>query len=300
MINESIATLRWRKKLYDAATDKLIASDAVYGTILRDAAKQSSAAWTKLIAPWKAELDRALAFEKKLAQSSRSAVAGCSKDFDGVVEKVLRSYKTKDYAQLIAKLADDPVASLLLSRIALCYGIDKVPGSGVVAGLARTGRGIRGRRGFAYYAIVDKLSEVRKDRPRLLLEHASFWNPTAGGQSDRELTSDIQLAGGVPLDPNGVESRGVVGKVSKTADGIRVEFKRISRTEPEIECKETDRIDRIDLNGNISYRSNCWQTGKMVKVDLTPAPQDVPARYATGIKPGVFTRRSIAVAQCRT
>lgn len=288
VVNESIATLRWRKKLYDAAIDKLASGDAAYAAILRDAAKQSSASWTKIIAPWKAELDKVLAFEKKLASTPRSALAGCSKDLAGVVEKLLKSYRSTDYLALTTKIQDDPIASILLSRIALCHGIDKLPNAGVLADLAKKSREIRGRRSFAYYAIADKLAEVKKDRPRLLLDLANFYDPTSGGRGDREANDDIELKGSVPLDPNSVESRGVVGKVTKTATGIRVEFKKVSRMEAEIQCKDTDRLSHIDGNGNLVWRRHCWQTGKMVKVDLTPRPQDVPAVFATNIKPGVF------------
>lgn len=284
IVNESIATLRWRKKLYDAAIDKLASGDADYAAILRGAAKDATASWSKIVAPWKAELDKALAFEKKLASAPRNALAGCSKDFAGVVEKLLRSYKSKSYVELMTKIGDDPIASILLSRIALCHGIDKLPDAGVLKDLSKKSREIRGRRSFIYYAIADKLAEVKKNRPRLLLELANFHNPIRGGDSN----SDIDMKGSVPLDPNAVESRGVVGKVTKTANGIRVEFKKVSRTEPEVQCKETDRFSHIDGNGNIIWRRNCWQTGKMVKVDLTPQPQDVPAVFATNIKPGVF------------
>ncbi|MFN0245955.1 MAG: hypothetical protein ACKV2T_03540 [Kofleriaceae bacterium] len=285
--NESLAVLRWRKKLYDAAIDKLAASDADYASILRDAAKQSSATWTKLTAPWKAELDMAFAFEKKLASSPRSAVAGCSKDFAGVVEKLLASYKTTDYLALMTKIQDDPIASILLSRIALCHGIDKLANAGVLKDLSTKSRKIRGRRSYTYFAIVDKLAEVKANRPRLLLEVENFGNPMGNGGASGE-NSDIDLEGSVPLDPNAVESRGVVGKVTKTGTGIRVEFKKVSRMEAQIECKETNRLSHIDGNGNLIWRRNCWHTGKMVKVDLTPQPQDVPAVFSTGIKPGVF------------
>jgi hypothetical protein len=276
IVNESIAVLRWRKKLYDAAIDKLAASDADYAAILRDAATQSSATWTKVFA-----------FEKKLASSPRSAVAGCSKDFAGVVEKLFGSYKTTDYLALMTKIQDDPIASILLSRIALCHGIDKLANAGVLKDLSTKSRKIRGRRSFAYFAIVDKLVETKKNRPRLLLEVENFGSPMGNG-GNRGENSDIDLEGSVPLDPNSVESRGVVGKVAKTATGIRVEFKKVSRMEAQVECKETNRLSHIDGNGNLIWRRNCWQTGKMVKVDLTPRPQDVPAVFATGIKPGVF------------
>ncbi|MGE0404159.1 MAG: hypothetical protein AB7T06_46050 [Kofleriaceae bacterium] len=285
VVNEALAVLRWRKKLYDAAIDKL---DPEYTAILRDAAKQGSATWTKITAPWRSELDKAFAFEKKLASAPRSAVAGCSKDFAGVVEKLLKSYRSTDYVELMTKLQDDPISSLLLSRIALCHGIDKLANAGVLKDLSTKSRRIRGRRSFVYYAMIEKLAEVKKNRPRLLLEVESFYNPVSGGTSDSEVNGDIEMKGGVPLDPNAVESRGVIGKVSKTARGVRVEFKKVTRTEAEIQCKETDRISHIDGNGNIIWRRSCWRTGKMIKVDLTPQPQEVPAVFATGIKPGAF------------
>ena len=289
VVNESIATLRWRKKLYDAAIDKLASGDADYAAILRDAVRHGSASWTKITAPWKTELDKAFAFEKKVARSpSRSALAGCAKDFAGVVEKLLASYKVTDYLELMTKLQDDPIASLLLSRISLCHGIDKLANAGVLRDLAKKSRTIRGRRSFVYYAIVDKLAEVKKNRPRLLLEVANFHNPNAGGAGDREDTGDIEIKGSVPLDPNAVESRGVVGKVTKTATGVRVEFKKVTRMEAEVLCKDTDRISHIDGNGNIIWRRDCRRTGKMVRVDLTPQPQEVPAVFATRIKPGAF------------
>lgn len=288
VVSESIATLRWRAKLFDAAITTLASRDADYAVILRDTAPQASASWATLAAPWKRELDLAFAFEQRLASGSRAQVAGCSKDFTGVVEKMLASYKTTEFLALMDKFQDDPIASVLLSRIALCHGLDKLPDAGVLRDLARKGRAIRGRRSFAYFAVADKLAEVKKKNPRLLLTLESFWNPVSGGDAEREETSDIEMKGSVPFDPGAVESRGVVSKVTKTADGIRVEFKKVSRMEPEIQCKETDRLSHIDGNGNIIYRRDCWKTGKMFKVDLTPSPQAVPAVFATRIKPGVF------------
>jgi hypothetical protein len=161
-----------------------------------------------------------------------------------------------------------------------------VPRAGILNMLAKQGRAIRGRRSFTYFAIVDKLAEVLQNRPRLLLELANFQNPYSG--SNREETRDIEMKGSLPSDPNSVKSRGVVAKVTKTAAGVHVEFKKISRVEAVVSCKESNRISHIDGNGNIIYRTNCVDTGKTQKVDLTPQPQDVPAEFATGIKPGVF------------
>ena len=58
----------------------------------------------------------------------------------------------------------------------------------------------------------------------------------------------------------------------------------------------TNRVTRIDGNGQLVYEVKCIKT-KVVTVNTAPDPQLVDARYAAGLKPNVFTSIAEGVAQ---
>lgn len=67
--------------------------------------------------------------------------------------------------------------------------------------------------------------------------------------------------------------------------GVQVTFKNETITVTDSDCKETNKIDRIDSNGKIYYQQICWATGSH-KETVKHAPVVVPAEYARGLKPG--------------
>jgi hypothetical protein len=76
-----------------------------------------------------------------------------------------------------------------------------------------------------------------------------------------------------------------VAKVS--AADKQIEFKQFERTVIKRECRETNKIDRIDWDGRIVYRVICVETGRE-KVMTQPPPTVVTD--VTGVTAGKFVR----------
>ncbi len=261
IVAESFALLRWKKKTLDAELAKQ--------PTLASSAKVALGEWEKLVVERKSDLDKVDELDTKLAQST-AAAAGCSNGFIRVVENMFRSYGTRDQEQLLQKIAADPLAALILSHAAICHAIDRLPDAGVLRELAHTARPIAGPRSYASYAVKAR-NPLSMNELLPKLEGVEF----PGGLVDEKREDYITR-------------RGVVGKVTKTSDGVRIEFKKVTVTEPGILCTDTNKVDRIDGNGNVIYRQHCRDTGKKVTHDLTPAPIVLHERFATSIKPGVF------------
>lgn len=90
---------------------------------------------------------------------------------------------------------------------------------------------------------------------------------------------------------------GVIAKVAAAKDGVvEVRFKKESWMEPVYKCRDTNRIDRVEFEGNrakVIYRQSCVQTGeRKVSKQLPPTPVD--ARFASALKPGRFAVMRLA------
>jgi hypothetical protein len=287
IINESVATLKWRKKLYDEYTAAMLKQGGDdYAAILRDAPKKGFQDWQKVSASWKAELDRSRAFEKKLGNPSRKALAGCAAELTPDVAKLFKSYKKTDYNEVLNAVTGDPIAQLLLSRLAICYAYEKVGGSGVLKDLVEKGRDYRGPRSMAYYAILDAVSEAKNDRPNLLLATDGFsfdtWKLTS------QYSRDFSFEGHVPWRPEDKNDKGVVAQLKKTGDDLQVVFKKTKVSFPEYNCRSTRKITRIRDDGTLEYEQDCRPTGKTVTEDTTPEPHTIAANQGAGITPGVY------------
>lgn len=284
--SESFHSLKWRRKLYEEAIDKLAKQASEYNTILREAPKSGFAQWDKVTAPWKAELARSLAFEKKLSDPSRKVLQGCSKELMPDVQKLIKSYKKPDYAELVKALANDPIASVLLSRLAVCFAAENVVGSGAFRDIVNQGRAFRGPRTMAYYAVVDALTEALKDRPKLLLVHTNFAYRSQGLAD--VYGGEFRFNGSAPRNPKETSTKGIVKEVKKGNDGLTVVFKAQKLKYPEYDCVATKRPIRIRADGGIEYEQNCRATGKMLSQDNTPSPITISPVLAGGVKPGAY------------
>lgn len=288
VVNESVATLKWRRKTYEEAIDKLVKSGGdEYSDILREAPKKGFAEWKKVTAPWKAELDRSRAFEKKLSNPSRKVLAGCAAELMPDAQKLIKGYKKSAYNDLVTEVSNDPIASLLLSRLSVCFAYEKVfGGSGALKDLVQKGRDLRGPRSLAYYAIVDAVVEAMKDRPKLLLNLQSFSFRTSNLVA--LYNNEFNFSGTVPHNVEDTRDQGYVKDVKKTGDTVEVTFKTQKLTWPELSCRDTNRPARITSDGRIEYQQHCVATGKMRSQDNTPQPVKVHALLATGIAAGVY------------
>jgi hypothetical protein len=288
VVNETVSILKWRKKMFDEAVDKLIKQGGdEYASILRDAPKKGFQEWQKISAPWKAELERSRAFEKKLGNPSRKALTGCAAELTPDAQKLIKGYKKTEYNELVNQIASDPIAQLLFSRLAICFAHEKVfGGSGALRDLVTKGRDLRGPRSMAYYAIVDALVEALKDRPKLLLSVQSFYFRTSN--LVKAYSNEFNFSGGMPYDAEKTDAKGIVAELKKSGDAMEIVFKKQKYTYPEYDCHDTRKPIRITSDGRIEYEQDCRATGKMLSQDTTPRPVKIHPSLATGVSAGVY------------
>jgi len=289
---ETVADLKARQRAYEQAVDKMTKGDDDYTAILRTAPKQAWDQWDKITTQWKPELERSNAFEAKFSSPSRKALKGCSPELAKDAQKVIKSFKTTDYKELVDKIAGDPAANVLLRRVAWCFAVDKVPGSGALKDLVQKGRNLRGPRSLAYYAIVDAIAEAKKDRPRLLLELSNFFanGGVLSGESHFD-ERDFDFSGRVPGEWERSDDQGVVASVKKGAEGVQINFKKVIIKSPDYDCVDDTRHPlKINSDGRIEYYQHCKPNGKTNVYDQTPPSIVVSPLLAEGVKPGVFLR----------
>ncbi|MFT3707732.1 MAG: hypothetical protein QM817_08700 [Archangium sp.] len=286
--NELVSRMKGMQKVYEAAIDKVSKGDADYAEILKKAPKKGYDEWEKVSKQWRAEIDRSNAFEAKLGQPSRKVLKGCTAELRGDVGKVLKGYKSNDYKTIIGKASTDPIANLLMSRLAVCSAYEKVQGlPGALADIVQKGRDLRGPRSMAYYAMVDALAEALKDRPKMVFSLETFsWRSPSLTNNYR---SEFDFSGSIPYDPEDTYAKGVVASAGKVSEGVEIKFKHTSYTYPEANCVD-DRFHplKIESNGTITYAQNCKYTGRTIKVDTTPRPIIISPELATNVKPGTY------------
>jgi hypothetical protein len=288
---ETFAMLKAEQKVYDKALEKMTKGDDDYTAILRTAPKHAFDEWDKQYSQWKPEIERSNAFEKLLSKPSRKALKGCSTELVKDGEKIIKSFKSTDYKELVDKISADPVANLLLSRIAVCFAADQVwGGSGALRDLVTKGRSMRGPRTLAYYAVVDAIATAQKDRPRLLLDLANFHGtPTILSGGFEMPGKDLDFNGSAPREWEKSDQKGVVASTKKLDDGIQIVFKTVKLTWPDEVCTDDTRHPlRITDEGRVEYYQNCKATGKTSSQDITPNSIVISPLLAANVKPGVF------------
>lgn len=293
VLNETVSTLKQRQRLFEPAIEKLC-KDPDYADVLRKAPARGWERWEKTTSQWKPELARSNAFEKKMFGASLKVLKGCTAELRPDVQKLIKSYKLKDYRELRARIASDPLAMILMNRLSVCTAFEKVQGlSGVLKDLVQGGREFRGPRSMAFFEMQDAITEVKKDRLKFPL------NMTAYGYNQapvEPMSGDFSTTGGIGYDIERAGPRGVVGSVTKGKDGVEVKFKHSSITYPEQTCRnDTSHPFKISADGTILYYQLCKYTGKMLTEDTTPSPITVSAQLAETVKPGVFVQADDAM-----
>lgn len=88
--------------------------------------------------------------------------------------------------------------------------------------------------------------------------------------------------------PPSKEAQAVIASVAPAKDGmLKITFKKETWNEQLLNCKETNRIDRISDDGKIVYRQICSPAGTR-KRELKEEPVLVEKRFADALKPGRF------------
>jgi len=293
IVMETLARLKAEQKYYERALDQMTKGDEEYTAILRTAPKKAFEQWDKMSGAWKAEIERSNAFEHLFSSPSHKALKGCAANLIKDGEKLIKSYKSNVYKDLVDKISADPVGNLLLGRIALCFAVDDVwGGSGALRDLVTKGRAMRGPRSLAYYAVVEAVAKASKDRPRLLLNLSNFYmSPTILNGGFEPPGKDLDFTGSAPREWEKSDLKGVVASTKKVDDGVLVVFKTVKLKLGDSDCvDDTSHPLKIDGNGRIEYYRNCKPNGKIITVDITPNSIVISPLLAANIKPGVFVQ----------
>jgi hypothetical protein len=278
VIVESLGYAQAGVAAFEAAVEQK-ASDADWKELLIGAPQRGIADFEAKAKQHEQALARSNDFEAKFWGPSRKALEGCwaglRKDYIGVLQTLER----KDINQ-VKQAMSDPVASLLLSRLAACAaaGGDKSYAYKLLD-VARKTRYARGPRLAAYYAGVDALSKILADRTKFPVTPRDFWFKTSNALVDQ--ASKLVSNPSYFTD----SEKGTVKAIKKTGDKVHVTWVTVKHQEMGYECTDTNRIFDFTADGRPSYYRNCRATG-MVTVDDTPNGIVVPAAFADGLAVG--------------
>jgi hypothetical protein len=281
LVSESLGIYQANAKEFEAFVKKM-AKDADWKRIVFDAPQKAAVDWEASAAKFKPAFEASKAFEDKLFMPSLKAAKGCSTKLRADFQGYLKTVKAKA-SDFDSTVASDPVGGLLLERLAACEAIEgNTDYSKVLFEVHDKGRVSRGPRLASYYATVEAIGDVVKDRPKFPLDPRSLWAPRSEGdlqtradQAPRNSASRIGL---------GDSEGSIVKSVQKTPGGTKVVFITERYQFMSQSCTPTNRILRIH-DGNVEYYMNCRDAG------LRWAEQHmhdvlIPNDLATGITAG--------------
>lgn len=122
----------------------------------------------------------------------------------------------------------------------------------------------------AYFATVDALSRLGDQRP-----------------SDPRYLAVLDIRDVHRNRGDDGRYGAVIASVRKAGKDVHVTFAKVKTQVRSQRCVETDKIERILLDGRVSYREVCHDEG-MVTRDDTPQPVEVPVDLAGGLRPGIY------------
>jgi hypothetical protein len=273
--------VRQRAAARIAEVKKRIDADAAYGKLF-ETASATRKAWGAKVGADVATL--ALAMDDARLKKSRKAFENCATDTWAAFSRAVAKFSAAQFAEL----GDSPERRLFesaagivlndtdvyLAANAMIICIDGTDGKPDL--LARTvsekmqfRAGLRGPRTAAQDAIV--AANIKLDDRDARIEFPDIdrpWLPRSSGYN----------GGG----------RGIVADVKTSGDDVVISFKKDMKTGKEcVAWKSGRRIDHIDQYGRVWYEEHCTKY-KTVHWDAASAPVTVSARYATGVKPGVY------------
>jgi hypothetical protein len=269
---------------YEAAAQAKASADPAWQTMLYDAPAGAWKQWASLYQANKAPIDAARAYETAFYGPSRKAAKGCWKSAWGNFTAHVQAAKASSLLE--AKHAmTDTVGAIILEHLVACTAAEgETVMNNDFSQLYGTAPSARGPRYASVAAVIQAINTIQEDRSKF--SGGGTWfngmftmrSPLAEGSGD---VNALDLA----RDDQG----GVVKKVKKDGDVVRVEFKSDRWKEPSMSCVQTDRIQQIGIDGTLIYEQKCTY-GKDIWVEQTHDPISVPAALAGGIKPGSFVR----------
>ncbi len=289
---ESVADAQLATTKLEQEVAKRITDDA-WKQLLVTAPRAAAEAYEKSAAPWKDQLARSVAFEKKFWGPSKKAMQGCwaplKKDFIDVMKTMKHANANEAYESL-----NEPVPALLFQRLVACAAVDKDAAFAErLNGLAGKVRYSRGPRSAAYFAGLSALKEILDDRRNFPIE---LWKMSKKQPKNhllenlfRRYTKDSKL--GV-IGYGGSDEHGTVKSVKKGDDGVVITFVTTKTQIMTTSCEHTNRIVMFDHDAKPIYYQKCKETG-LATVTTNPDPVVVDPELAEGIKPGMVVEMAV-------
>jgi len=270
----------------------LIAKDEAYGKLFA-LSKATAEEWKGFVASNADLLALVSAMDDARITSSRKALEGCedktwaawtgamakipAKEFEGMHDEPAGLVVDKAMAPIIR----DPGAYLASLAVALCRASSER--DEVVHGLGNLMErwpGFRGPRNAALNAMVSAgiTLDDRNAQLRFPFVTREWFGPRRYGR-------------------DGGSGLGVIAKVTAKGKQVHVEF--VAKMVKQVQCaetRETHRLARIEPNGQLIYQQKCVRS-QVITVNQASDPQDVDARYAAGLEPGVFTSIVCGIAE---
>lgn len=281
MARTTFAKARNATKLLTTELKKLAEREPELQAILFDIPEQGFTAWEALYRKNQTVFDAVTALEDKSLQGSKKAYTGCGPGLWKLLVDTVSAQKPAN-SEAMREILAGPVVSPLLGAMVVCDANEEryLRASMLHTLIGR--REWRGPRMAAYWAVVDQLSTVTKDRENFPLSLSNFGKPFGPSGKDR-IQSAIELTFN-QLSGNSDEE-GVVKSINPEGEGFRVSFKTETWMTPVMSCIETNKIDTIDEKGHVFYRQICKPAGSK-QVSHTPEPVWIAKDLATGIKTG--------------
>jgi hypothetical protein len=271
--------VRQRAAARIAEVTKRTDADAAYGKLFEKASATRKA--------WDAKPDAvtlALAMDDARQKKSRKAFENCASDTWAAFSRAVAKFPAAQFGELgdsperrffesaAGVILNDTDVYLAANAMIICIdGTDEKPDLLVrtVSEKMQFRAGLRGPRTAAHEAIV--AAQIELDDRDARIEYPDIdrpWLPRSSGYS----------GGG----------RGIVADVKTSGNDVVISFKKDMKTGKEcVAWKQGRRIDHIDQYGRVWYEEHCTKY-KTVHWDAASPPVTVSARYATGVKPGVY------------
>jgi|GEM_PF-4325794 len=276
---ENMAFALAQAKRYLVQVDKLAKHDPTYKRIFYTVPEAAWKSWEQIYAKYKPMIEAAYAFENKLYGPSKSALNGCLKPLRRQLGDYIRARKPRSQKALEAVLFDD-VGSRLLGALMPCAQYESNPWeAGTYMRLHKKAREVRGPRYAMYYAVINEIQKVKKDRTRFPLDVGMFGYK----HHDRAYAKYLSMTKNGTISQMGM---GVVRRMRRVRGGIKLYFRTVRWKETVWECHDTNKIWRID-NGTVKYHQSCIARGKKWR-KRTEKPIVIPRYSAAGIRRGRF------------
>jgi hypothetical protein len=213
-VSEALAMLEWRKRRIEMqiATDP----DAAF---MRETVDRALLEWETLVAEHRDDLAAITTVDRHVPMQSED-LAGCSARLDEVFSRRLVSYDTRNDTELKRRIDADPLAALILSRLAICHAVDHIPDAALIGALVQSTALVAGPRSYAAHVLAKAIAKAglgaKVVHPIAVADFLAYAPETPRLQFSPELAKG---------------PRGVVSDIDKIPNGIRVTLSDGSTTE---------------------------------------------------------------------